>query len=71
MFHVAGPQLQYTMDQKELQANIGKIYITYQKIRWMKRGQYRKEGTGAWQLAESEQKLDVIMSREEAAQWTY
>ena len=33
----------------------------------MKNGPYHKEGTGAWELAESEQKPDVIMSREEAA----
>ena len=59
------------MDQKELQAIIGKIYIAYQKIRWMRNGPYHKEGTGAWELAESEQKLDIIMSREEAAKWTF
>lgn len=37
----------------------------------MKKGRYHKDGTGAWELAESEQKLDVIANREEAAQWTF
>ena len=58
------------MTQRELQAHIAKIYINHQKIRWMQQGEYHKEGTGTWPLAEDERALDVIMSREEAAKWT-
>lgn len=66
-----GLRLQYTMIQKELQARIEKIYITHQKNRWMMQGQYQKDAPGAWEFAESERTLDVIMSREEAAKWTF
>ena len=59
------------MTQRELQALITKIYITYQKNRWKAWGEYRKEGTGAWPLAEDERTLNVIMTREEAAKWTF
>ena len=37
----------------------------------MQQGEYRKDAAGAWQLAEDERTLDIIMSREEAAKWTF
>ena len=59
------------MKPRELQALIGKIYIDHQKNRWMQQGEYHKEGTGAWRLAEDERTLDIIMTGEEAAKWTF
>lgn len=60
------------MIQKELQALIGKIYITYQKNRWKAWGKYHKEGAGAFQLAEADERtLDIEVTGKEAAKWTF
>ena len=59
------------MTQRVLQVLIAKIYINHQKIRWMQQGEYRKDAPGAWPFAEDERTLDVIMSGEEAAKWTF
>lgn len=60
------------MTQRELQGLITKIYITHQKNRWKAWGEYQKEGTGAWPLAEADERaLDVTMTGKEAAKWTF
>ena len=59
------------MKQRELQVRIAKIYIDHQKIRWMQQGEYRKDAPGAWPFAESERALDIMMTGEEAAKWTF
>lgn len=60
------------MIQKELQALIGKIYITYQIFQWKAWGEYQKDGNGAFQLAEADERtLDIIMTGKEAAKWTF
>ena len=60
------------MIQKNLQALIGKIYITYQKNRWKAWGEYQKDGTGAFQLAEADERtLDIAVTGKEAAEWTF
>lgn len=59
------------MTQRELQGLITKIYITHQKNRWKAWGEYHKEGTGDWRLAEDERTLDITITGEEAAKWTF
>ena len=59
------------MNSKELQGLITKIYITYQKNRWKAWGEYRKDGTGTWPLAEDERALDIEVTGKEAAKWTF
>ena len=60
------------MTQRELQVRIAKIYIDHQKIRWMQQGEYHKEGTGAWQLAEADERtLGIEVTGKEAAKWTF
>lgn len=38
----------------------------------MQQDEYQKDGTGAWQLAEADERtLDITVTGKEAAKWTF